>query len=181
VRVWSADGSGQPLVLRGHTASVWSAMFSPDGARIVSASADKTVRIWNADGSDTPLVLRGHQAFHWAEYSPDGAHLVTVSKDETIRIWQVHGSSEPVVLTGHGETISTARFSPDSARIVTASADGTVRVWRDLAPASLDDPRLWARTRYCVPVEVRQALLGVPEGLARRDHHRCQDRVAASP
>jgi WD40 repeat protein/serine/threonine protein kinase len=179
VRVWRADGSGEPLVLRGHTATVWPAMFSPDGAHIVSASYDRTVRVWNADGSGEPRVLPGHQAFIWAEYSPDGARLVTVSKDATIRIRQVDGSGEPVVLTGHDQRVATARFSPDSTRIVTASEDGTVRVWRDLAPASLDDPRLWTRTRYCVPVEIREALLGVSESLARRDYQRCLDRVAA--
>jgi WD40 repeat protein/serine/threonine protein kinase len=178
VRVWNADGTGVPLVLHGHTADVWSAMFSPDGARIVSASADKTVRVWNADGSGVPVVLRGRQSFQWAEYSPDGTHLVTVSKDEAIRIWPADGTGEPVVLTGHTQAISTARFSPDSTRIVTASADGTVRVWRDLAPVSLDDPRLWTRTRYCVPVEARQALLGVPAELAHRGYQRCLDRVA---
>ena len=60
VRVWNADGSGQPLVLRGHDAAVYAAAWSPDGKRIVSASWDKTVRVWNADGSGQPLVLRGH-------------------------------------------------------------------------------------------------------------------------
>jgi WD40 repeat protein/serine/threonine protein kinase len=179
VRVWRADGRGDPLVLRGHTGTVRSAMFSPDGAHIVSISADKTVRVWNADGSATLLPRR--EAFQWAEYSPDGARLVTVAKDETIRIWQVDGSGEPLVLTGHDQRVATARFSPDGKRVVSASADGTVRVWSDLAPASLDDPRLWTRTRYCVPVEIRLALLGVPGGHARRDYQRCLDRVAADP
>ena len=30
-----------------HTGYVWSASFSPDGQRIVSASADKTARVWD--------------------------------------------------------------------------------------------------------------------------------------
>ncbi len=33
--VWSADGNGQPLILRGHEDRVWSATWSPDGRRIV--------------------------------------------------------------------------------------------------------------------------------------------------
>ena len=44
------------LTLKGHGDWVWSASFSPDGAKIVSASYDRTVRVWNA------LVLTPEQA-----------------------------------------------------------------------------------------------------------------------
>ena len=40
-------------VLRGHGGPVASAAFSPDGARVVTASSDATARVWDsADGSD---------------------------------------------------------------------------------------------------------------------------------
>ena len=45
VRVWEAASGAELLVLRGHEGAVNAAGFSPDGARIVSASADKTVRV----------------------------------------------------------------------------------------------------------------------------------------
>lgn len=34
------------MVLKGHEGEVWSASWSPDGKRIVTASEDKTARIW---------------------------------------------------------------------------------------------------------------------------------------
>src|SRR5262249_35528599 len=52
-RVWKADGTGEPLVLRGHEGIVTSAVFSPDGARIVTTSEDKTARVWS---DVTPLL-----------------------------------------------------------------------------------------------------------------------------
>ena len=60
VRVWNADGTGQPIVLQGHEAVALvrgDRPVSPDGRRIVSSSNDATVRIWNADGTGKPIVL----------------------------------------------------------------------------------------------------------------------------
>jgi WD40 repeat protein len=179
VRVWNVDGRGEPLVLRGHESIVISAVFSPDGMRIVSTSFDGTVRVWNADGSGEPLVLRGHEDYvSGAEFSPDGRYIVSASKDQTIRIWRADGTGTPRVLAGHSLWVNTARFSPDGKRIVSASDDHSVRVWRDLAPVTLDDPRLWTATTYCMPIERRTEFLGVTEELARRDLRRCQERVA---
>jgi WD40 repeat protein len=178
VRIWNADGQGEPLVLRGHGGSVESVAWSPDGGRIVSASDDQTVRVWSADGRGEPLVLRGHD--NWvnsAEFSPDGRSIVSASRDNTIRIWQADGSGEPIVLIGHDLAVKLARFSPDGRRIASASSDHTVRVWHDLAPATLDDPRLWTATAYCLPVERRIKLLGVSENQAELDRQRCRERV----
>jgi WD40 repeat protein/serine/threonine protein kinase len=179
VRVWKVDGSGAPIILRGHGDVVWFASFSPDGQLVVSASADKTVRVWKADGSGAPIVLRGHDDWvSWAELSPDGQRIVSASRDKTIRIWRTDGTGVPVILTGHEQWVNTARFSPDGQRVVSASDDRTVRVWHDLAEVTLDDPRLWTITSYCMPVARRVELLGVTEEMAGRDLRCCQERVA---
>jgi hypothetical protein len=48
VRVCNAATGQCELTLKGHSGVVASACFSPDGAKIVSASNDRTVRVWNA-------------------------------------------------------------------------------------------------------------------------------------
>ena len=66
-----------------------SAVFSPDGKRIISASGDETIRTWDAQtGKQIGDPLKGHT---WpvcsAAFSPDGKHIVSASYDKTIRIW----------------------------------------------------------------------------------------------
>jgi len=122
-------------VLSGHTGAVNSVGFAPDGGRIVTASADKTVRIWNANAGQEIAVLRGHEdEVYCAAFSPDGKRIVTASRDETARIW--NATSEITVLRGHQGDVNSAAFSSDGSRIVTASADTTARIW-DLASASI--------------------------------------------
>jgi WD40 repeat protein len=115
------------LVLKG-----LSAAFSPDGKRIVTASADKTARLWNAEnGKPIGEPLRGHEgALSSVAFSPDGKRIVTASSDKTARLWNAENGKpigEP--LKGHEGALSSARFSPDGRRIVTASGDWTVRLW----------------------------------------------------
>ena len=117
-------------VLRGHDGSVRSAAFSPDGARVVTASDDKTARVWDAATGKTITVLSGHSGRVWsAAFSPDGARVVTASEDKTARVWDAATGKELAVLSGHGEQVVSAAFSPEGGRVVTASFDNTARVW----------------------------------------------------
>ncbi|AUX30271.1 MULTISPECIES: WD40 repeat domain-containing protein [Sorangium] len=57
-RVWNADGSGAPVVLRGHEDKVESAVFSADGQRVVTASGDRTARVWPISARTLQQSLR---------------------------------------------------------------------------------------------------------------------------
>jgi len=180
--VWNADGTGTPVVLRGHSDRVASAAFSPDGKRIVTASWDRTARVWNADGTGKPVVLRGHEHLvNAAVFSPDGKYVVTASDDKTTRIWNADGTGEPLVLRGSDASVNAVAYSPDGKRIVTGSDDKVARVWTDLEPLrGVDDPKLWTATTYCMPVERRIELFRVPEATARAHQQACLRRVDAA-
>ncbi len=126
----SVSHSDWGLVLSGHEGSVTSVAFSPDGSRIVTASADNTARIWDVVATREIAVLRGHnQAVTSAAFSPDGSRIVTASGDNTARIWDAASAKEIAVLRGHKSGVNASAFSPDGTRIVTASADNTARIW----------------------------------------------------
>jgi WD40 repeat protein len=117
----------------GHTGAVTSAAFSPDGRRVVTASADHLVRVWSSSGH--PTVLRGHTApVENVAFSPDGRHVIAGAEDGRALIWNAAGG-QAIVLGGHsGEVV--AAYSPDGKRAVTGGADGIVRIWN----ASTGDP-----------------------------------------
>lgn len=70
-----------------HKGIVWSARFSPDGRRIVTASADRTARLWDALTGHPVGVPMRHTKDVWALFSSDGRHVVTASDDGTARVW----------------------------------------------------------------------------------------------
>jgi WD40 repeat protein len=96
-RIWDAATGRDIAVLRGHDDTVYSAAFSPDGSRIVTASGDNTARIWDAATGRDIAVLRGHDdTVYSATFSPDGSRIVTASGDKTVRIWDVRLQTMPV-------------------------------------------------------------------------------------
>ena len=59
-RLWDAS-TGAPFgIPMQHDGRVYRAEFSPDGARVVTASADNTARVW--DAADRGAGRRAHEA-----------------------------------------------------------------------------------------------------------------------
>ena len=120
-----------------HTSAVNCCAFSPDdGARVVTASSDRTARIWDAETGAQLLMLKGHTApVLSCAFSPDdGARVVTASDDGEARIWDAETGATLQTLEEHTDFIRSCAFSPDGGtRVVTASDDRTARIWNSAA------------------------------------------------
>jgi WD40 repeat protein len=162
------------VVLKGHTAPVQFAAFSPDGQSVVTASWDGTARMWRADGTGEPVVLREHAGVVTsATFSPDGQRLVTSGDDGTARVWRADGTGEPLVLQGHTGPVQSAAFSPDGRRLVTAGNDGTARNWPLLSTPELQR-RLRDDNKDCLTPDLRETYLYESEARAHEHFASCE-------
>jgi WD40 repeat protein len=72
----------------GHTDSVSSVSFTPDGQRLATGSADRTIRIWDATSGQSLLTLRGHTGIiGQLAFTSDGRVLASGGEDGVVRLW----------------------------------------------------------------------------------------------
>jgi WD40 repeat protein len=111
-----------------HRDTVTHAAFDRDGARIATASRDRTARVWSVDGSPISPPLRHDNEVRRVAFSPDGTRVATTSGAK-VRVWDA-ATGQPVLdALAHPRRVHAARFSPDGAFLATACEDGYARLW----------------------------------------------------
>lgn len=138
VHVWDADQGEVHVELRGHTASVISAEFTPDSQMVLTRGGDGA-RLWQL-GSDTELaLLRTHGGgISSAALMPGGKRVLSVSIDGpsrgTARLWDITDVSRLATLDARRGPdrnpipVDAAVLSADGTRILAANRDGTLRL-----------------------------------------------------
>ena len=86
MKLWDA-ATGQLLrTFEGHSMSVRSVAFSPDGTRVLSGSDDKTITLLDAATGQLLRTFEGHlMSVRSVAFSPDGTRVLSGS--ETIKLW----------------------------------------------------------------------------------------------
>ena len=106
--------------MTGHSNTVSSVHFSPDGTRLVTGSYDKTVKIWNPATGEELCQLRGHtDRVSSVCFSPDGAKIVSGSWDEKVLIWDA-ASGEHLCSLKVDNSVGSIAYSPDGSKLAAA-------------------------------------------------------------
>jgi cytosolic iron-sulfur protein assembly protein CIAO1 len=105
IRIWIDDPQDDWVcvaVLQGHSSTVWSISFSPNGKYFASASDDLTVRIWKRIQEhkwECVRVLEGHHdrsiySVSWGQLKRQGSQgdlgsIASTSSDGKILVWEL--------------------------------------------------------------------------------------------
>ena len=106
------------------------ASYSPDGARIITGSANFSVLIWDMNGH-VVHELQGHKAeITKAMYAPDGTYILTASKDGVAMLWDPEGNPVKILENSHRTAIEDIGFSGNSEYFYTLSKKPyLIQVW----------------------------------------------------
>jgi hypothetical protein len=123
-----AASKPQLVVETGHSSSVSSVAFSPDGKAL--ASGGREIKLWDVATGIELRTLIGHADYiNSVAFSPDGKSLAGASDDGIIKLWDVATGAEKHTLTGHTGRVSSVAFSPNGRTLASASDDHTIKLW----------------------------------------------------
>lgn len=151
--------SGELVAELKSDSAITSAVFSPDGARVLAVSCPAgALRMSQQElAANSPLVFDVKRGVEIAtlegafllsanpnSFCPTGetAKIVTPAIDNTARVYNTVGDVVSI-LRGHTDRVTYAGFSGDGTRIITLSDDQTVRIWEPDSGAEIQKFDRW--------------------------------------
>ena len=119
-----------------HDDALVAAVFSPDGALLLTASHDGLARVWNAATGAPRAAIQPLELLVAAAFSLDGTRVLLSSAGALASSWNAtSGAAEPALgrartaAFSRPDAVRLAAFSPDGSRLLTAGEARTARLW----------------------------------------------------
>ncbi len=105
-------------------------LFTPDGARVVTAGQDRKVRVWDAATGNPIRVIDGHlNAVRGLALMPGGRRVLSCGLDKTVRLTDLEAGHPARVFEGHGGNVQSVAAHPDGRRFLSGAAGGEIWLW----------------------------------------------------
>lgn len=136
--LWNLDTCREQKRFYGHTQLVLDVVFSPDGTRLLSASADNNLILWNIRSGQPIRYLVGHTDWvNTVVFDRTGRFALSGGWDNTIILWNVDTGRIVYQYVAHSAPVQALAFNPDGRTFVSGSQDATVREWDYESPLLL--------------------------------------------
>ena len=159
IKIWlkattAEQGAGKAKIhynlsqtLEGHTNSVNTVYFTPDGKMLLSGSSDTKVLVWKRVGAagqpdikytHNQILSAHYRTVHGVHATPDGATIVSCAADNTVRVWvgtkaenegDFYAYAIKRTLEHHASAVKSVSISANGYIIASGSTDRTVMIW----------------------------------------------------
>ena len=130
--LWDTAAWKQKTVLRGHTGTVYSVAFSPDGKTLASAGDDQSLILWDLSNGKQRWIIRGINGYvSNLAFSPDGKTLAHTADNSPAHVVFRDPATGEIQGTLDKDfwAIFRIAFSPDGKFLVVVSFSSFVTVF----------------------------------------------------
>lgn len=114
----------------GHSKSLKTVAFLPNGQQVLSGSADRTLKLWDINTGQEIRTFVGHgDIVNSVAVSPDGRTALSASHDKTLKLWDLQTGELLNTLSGHENSVVSVAFSKDGHLALSGSHDKTLKLW----------------------------------------------------
>ncbi|MDX1909180.1 MAG: hypothetical protein SF053_19235 [Bacteroidia bacterium] len=119
-----------------HTSSVFSLMWMPDPARLLSGGRDAQIQVWDPTGPDTPLeTIPAHlYTVNAMALHPVSPVWASASRDKTLKLWHTRSMALLKVIdaprhNGHKHSVNKIAWLAQDFSLISCSDDRKVIRW----------------------------------------------------